>query len=128
MALKLDHITLLWRDVEACARYYEALLPLLGFRKLREHIWTDGDGFFFQFRAARAETPGYQRHGPGLNHLGFAAPSRQAVQAIRARMAGAGFEVPEIQDLGGVTALFMKDPDGVRFEISHTPPGLSVVD
>ena len=126
--MKLDHITLLWRDMGACARYYDALLPLLGFRRLREHVWTDDDGFFFQFRAAHSETPAYQRYAPGLNHLGFAAPTAQAVHAIRARMAEAGFEVPEIQDLGGVTALFMKDPDGVRFEISHTPPGLSVVD
>jgi lactoylglutathione lyase len=27
-------------------------------------------------------------------------------------MQEAGFEVPEIQDLGGASALFMKDPDG----------------
>jgi len=28
----------------------------------------------------------------------------------------------------GLVALFMKDPDGIRFEISHYPPGMSVVD
>jgi hypothetical protein len=35
-------------------------------------------------------------------------------------MANAGFEVPDIQDLDSVTALFLKDPDGIPFEISHT--------
>lgn len=43
-------------------------------------------------------------------------------------MRDAGFEVPEIQDLGGSSALFMKDPDGIRFEITYYPPGASVVD
>ncbi len=43
-------------------------------------------------------------------------------------MAAAGFEVPQLQNLGGVIALFMKDPDGVRFEISHYPPGTPAVD
>jgi lactoylglutathione lyase len=27
-----------------------------------------------------------------------------------------------------VTALFMQDPDGIRFEITHYPPGMPVVD
>ena len=39
-----------------------------------------------------------------------------------------GFEVPEIQNLQGASALFMKDPDGIRFEITYYPPGVSIVD
>jgi hypothetical protein len=38
-------------------------------------------------------------------------------------MQAAGFPVPEIQRLDGATALFMKDPDGIRFEVTHSPPG-----
>jgi catechol 2,3-dioxygenase-like lactoylglutathione lyase family enzyme len=63
-----------------------------------------------------------------MNHLGFSAPSAEAVLLVRDEMQRAGFAVPEIQNLGGVVALFMKDPDGMRFEISHYPPGMSVVD
>ncbi|MEZ5462088.1 VOC family protein [Dokdonella sp.] len=128
MALKLDHVTLLSSKLEDSMRYYDALLPLLGFSKLRNHVWTDGEGFFFQFRAAKSGTTPYERHGAGMNHLGFSVASPDEVSAIRSQMAEAGFEVPEIQNLGGVTALFMKDPDGIRFEISHYPEGTSVVD
>ena len=43
-------------------------------------------------------------------------------------MQAAGFEVPDVQNLGGAIALFMKDPDGIRFEITYYPPGMAVVD
>lgn len=126
--MKLDHVTLLVGSLEASMPYYEALLPLLGFGKRRDHVWTDGDGFFFQFLAAKEGLPGYERFGPGMNHLGFGAPDAATVHRVREAMAAAGFPVPEIQTLGGATALFMKDPDGIRFEITHYPSGVNVVD
>jgi hypothetical protein len=43
-------------------------------------------------------------------------------------MAAAGFPVPQVQQLSGATALFMQDPDGIRFEVTHYPPGTPVVD
>lgn len=126
--MKIDHLTLLVASLERSMPYYSHLLPLLGFTRKRDHVWTDGEGFFFQFLQARAGTSPYERYGAGMNHLGFGASSPEQVHAIRAAMRDAGFEVPEIQDLGGATALFMKDPDGIRFEITYTPPGLAVVD
>lgn len=108
--------------------YYDALLPLLGFEKTKDHIWADGEGFFFQFKQAKAGTSDYERYGPGMNHLGFAAPDIATVEMVRDCMAAAGFEVPEIQHLGGATALFMKDPDGIRFEVTSYAPGTPVVD
>jgi catechol 2,3-dioxygenase-like lactoylglutathione lyase family enzyme len=63
-----------------------------------------------------------------MNHLGFSVKHPADVADLRDRMANAGFEVPDIQDLDSVTALFLKDPDGIPFEISHTPEGKSVVD
>ena len=126
--MKIDHITILSQSLDASRPYYDALLPMLGFRKLRAHVWTDAAGFYFQFMQAKADRLPYERYGAGMNHLGFSAPSVDAVVAVRTEMARLGFEVPEIQDLGGVTALFMKDPDGIRFEISYYPPGTSVVD
>ncbi len=33
-----------------------------------------------------------------------------------------------MQLLDGAVALFMKDPDGIRFEVSFYPPGVSPVD
>jgi catechol 2,3-dioxygenase-like lactoylglutathione lyase family enzyme len=124
----LDHVTLLVSSLERSMPYYERLLPLLGFRKEKDHVWTDGAGFFFQFLQAQAGTRAYERYGAGMNHLGFAADSPEGVAAIRTAMQAGGFPVPEIQHLGGTTALFMKDPDGIRFEVTHYPPGTPPVD
>ena len=126
-ALKMDHVTLLVSSFERSMPYYAALLPLIGFHEERPRIWTNGEGFFFQFLEARPETRPYERYGAGMNHLGFSAPSRDFVEHVRAQMEQAGFPVPETQQLGGALALFMKDPDGIRFEITHYPPGANVV-
>ena len=125
--IRIDHITLAVSSLERSGPYYDALLPLLGFHKESELIWTDGRGFFFQFLQARPDTRPYERYGAGMNHLGFGAPDPETVHRVRASMAEAGFDVPEIQNLRGATALFIKDPDGVRFEITHYPPGTPVV-
>jgi catechol 2,3-dioxygenase-like lactoylglutathione lyase family enzyme len=126
--LKIDHITLLVSNLATSMPYYEALLPLLGFTKKRDHVWTDGDGFFFQYLEARPGLPGYERYGAGMNHLGFSAPDVQTVHSVKQAMTDAGFATPEIQNIGPMTALFMKDPDGIRFEVTHTPPGFDPVD
>jgi catechol 2,3-dioxygenase-like lactoylglutathione lyase family enzyme len=126
--MKPDHVTILVSSLAVSMPYYDRLLPLLGFRRLRDHVWTEGERFYLQFQEAHEGTRPYERYGAGINHLGFSAPSAEAVLAIRAEMQCAGFAVPEIQNLGGIVALFMKDPDGIRFEISYYPPGTSVVD
>ena len=126
--MKLDHVTILVSSLEASMPYYDALLPLVGMRKQKEHVWTDGEGFFFQFLQARPGTFPYERYGAGMNHLGFGADSPEQVHAVRDAMQAAGFEVPEIQHLRGAVALFMKDPDGIRFEVTWYPPGTAVVD
>ena len=126
--LKIDHVTLMVSSLEQSMPYYEHLLPLVGFTKKRNHVWTDGDGFCFQFLQAKPGTTSYERYGGGMNHLGFGASAPEQVYAIRQAMQDAGFEVPEVQNLQGAIALFMKDPDGVRFEITYYPPGVAVVD
>lgn len=126
--MKIDHITLMVSSLDRSMPYYEHLLPLVGFSKKRNHVWTDGEGFFFQFLQAKPSMSPYERYGAGMNHLGFGAASPEQVHAIRTSMQEAGFEVPEVHNLDGAVALFMKDPDGVRFEITYYPPGVAVVD
>jgi catechol 2,3-dioxygenase-like lactoylglutathione lyase family enzyme len=128
LPLKVDHVTLLVSSLEASMPYYGTLLSLLGYHKKRDWVWTDGNGYFFQFMQAQAGMPAYQRYGIGMNHLGFAAPDVATVHRVRDGMSAAGFPVPEIQQLGAATALFMKDPDGIRFEITNYPPGADAVD
>ncbi len=128
MALKIDHLTVLVSSLETSMPYYDCLLDALGYRKLRPHVFADGSGFFFQFLQAHEGTSPYERYGAGMNHLGFAAPDEAFVHRLRQTMYEAGFPVPEIQNLRGAVALFMKDPDGIRFEITWYPPGMQVVD
>ena len=116
--MKLDHIVLLLGDLEQSLPYYEALLPLLGFARTRDHVWGNQDGLYLDFKQASEPGEGYRRYGVGLNHLGFTAPSRQALEEIAERMNEAGFAVPEFQNFGRDVALFMKDRDGIRFEIT----------
>ena len=128
MPLKVDHVTILVKSVEKSMPYYSKLLELIGFKKLRDYVWTDDAGFFLQFNQAKDGTSEYERYGAGMNHIGFSAPSPDFVLDVRAKMKDAGFPVPEIQNFDGVKALFMKDSDGIRFEITYYPPGRAVVD
>lgn len=128
MALKIDHITILVSSLADSMSYYSRLLKLLGFSQLRDFVWTDNDGFFLQFNQAKAGTSAYERYGAGMNHLGFCAPTPEFVASVQSKMRAAGFEAPEIQDFDGVKALFMKDADGIRFEITYYPPGVQAVD
>ena len=127
MPLQPDHLTILVSSLDESMPYYDALLPLLGFGKRKDHVWSNGS-FFLQFLQAREDLRPYERYGAGMNHIGFTAPDPETVAAVRQAMQDAGFDVPDIQQLRGATALFMKDPDGIRFEISHYPPGLPPVD
>jgi catechol 2,3-dioxygenase-like lactoylglutathione lyase family enzyme len=117
--MKLDHLVLLVGSLDASLPYYESLLPMIGFEKSRDHVWGNAEGIFIDFKEATEPGEGYKRYGVGLNHLGFTAPSKEAVVEIAERMRAAGFEVPELQRLGNSYALFMKDPDGIRFEITY---------
>ena len=114
----IDHATILVSSLEASLAYYRVLLPLLGYSEAADGSWRGG-GFSLQFAQARPGSGAYDRYGPGLNHLGFALPNREAVEAVGAAMASRGFEVPAIQNFGSATALFLKDPDGLRFEVTH---------
>lgn len=117
MPMKLDHIVLLVRSLDASLPWYAALLGLLGFEKTRDHVWYDGE-LAFDLKQAVAETGDYQRYAPGLNHLGFTAPDESALDRVRDGMAAAGLDVPKKLHIGSMIATFFKDPDGMRVEVT----------
>ena len=127
MALKLDHLTICVGDWAAYERHYGILLPLVGFSKVSDSIWTDGAGFYLQFRAAREGTGPYERYGAGLNHWGFAMPSAKSVDQLREALIQRGIDAQPVQDLGGARALFLADPDGLRAEFTWYPEGMAPV-
>lgn len=116
--MKLDHMVVLVRSLEVSLPWYAALLGLIGFQKTRDHVWVSENGLAIDLKQAKAETSDYERYAPGLNHLGFTAPDEAALDAVRAGMAEAGFEVPDKQHFGGETATFFRDPDGMRIEVT----------
>lgn len=113
----VDHLVLRVRSLPESARYYSALLPLLGFVPILGTRWRDRQGFVVDLQKAESGTADYDRTAPGLNHVGFRATSPSQLEKVQAAMRGAGFAAPEIERFPGAFALFMRDPDGIRFEI-----------
>ena len=116
--MKLDHIVINASNQKASALWYGALLPMIGFEKTSELVWGNKAGIYLDLRQANEFDKPYHRHGPGVNHIGFTAPTKKAVDAIRHHMARQGFEVPEVQIIDDAYCLFMKDDDGFRVEIT----------
>jgi catechol 2,3-dioxygenase-like lactoylglutathione lyase family enzyme len=116
--MKLDHMVVMVRSLEASLPWYEALLRLIGFTKSRAHVWGNADGVYLDLKQAEPQTRDYERRGPGLNHLGFTALDEDDLDRVRAGMADAGFEVPEKQHIGKEIATFFRDPDGMRIEVT----------
>ena len=114
---EVDHLVLRARSLPESARYYAALLPLLGFVPIVSTRWRNSRGFVVDLQQAEAGTADYDRTAPGLNHFGFRASSVSDLEIVQAVMRSAGFAAPEIERFPGALALFMRDPDGIRFEI-----------
>jgi lactoylglutathione lyase len=117
--MDLDHIVLAVSELDESVRYYDVLFPLLGFTKRREHVWVNAQGVGIDVQQAKNPAYAYERAGVGLNHLAVAARSRSEVDEVARQMKVAGFAVPEVQTIDGAYALFMKDKDGIRVEVSH---------
>jgi lactoylglutathione lyase len=115
--MKLDHIVLLASDLPRSVGFYETLLPMLGFRKTADHVFGNAEEIYFDIRQAENPDHSYQRYAPGLNHIGFTAPDRDAISKVQDVMKNAGYEVPDVQNFGEGIALFLKDPDGMRIEL-----------
>lgn len=127
MPAKLDHLTIASQDREAADRHYAILLPLVGFQKVKDGIWTDGEGFYLQFVTARPGTSAYERYGAGVNHWGLSMESAESVDHLRASLIEAGIDAQPIQELHGARALFIPDPDGLRAEFTWYPKGMPPV-
>ncbi|GGD98992.1 glyoxalase [Tsuneonella deserti] len=116
--MKLDHMVVMVRSLEASLPWYETLLGLIGFTRSRPHIWGNDDGVYLDLKQAEPGTRDYERRGPGLNHLGFTALDEADLDRVRAGMQAAGFEVPEKQHIGKEIVTFFRDPDGMRIEVT----------
>ena len=123
----LHHISLGVRDLALAARFYDAALGALGFRRVFEDdcaigygLEDDKDLLCLKLR------PDAAAPGPGF-HLAFAAPSRLAVDACHAAALPAGGRdngAPGLRpDYGPhYYACFLVDPDGHHIEAVINAP------
>ena len=116
--MKLDHLVILLADLKTHLKFYETLLPLIGFEKKREHVFGNQDGIFIDLKQAKEAGYEYRRFAPGLNHMGFVAPERESIAKVSQAMSEAGFDVPEVQTFEEGEAIFFKDPEGMRIELA----------
>jgi len=126
----IHHIDITVSDLGEATRFYARLLPLLGFRRMADcaegPLWA-GAGVELGLQAARPESlRRHDRFSPGLHHLAFTAPSREAVDSVHRDLVRIGVaildppaEYPEYTV--GYYAVFFADPDGIKLEYVHTP-------
>jgi catechol 2,3-dioxygenase-like lactoylglutathione lyase family enzyme len=124
----IHHVDLTVRDLARSTPFYDAVMPLLGFRRIEDApegpIWA-GASVEVGLQAARREAE-HDRWTPGLHHIAFTAPSREAVDEAHARIAALGARIldppAEYPDYcEGYYAFFFADPDGLKLEYVFTP-------
>jgi catechol 2,3-dioxygenase-like lactoylglutathione lyase family enzyme len=123
----LHHVSLGVRDIEAAARFYDAILEALGYARVWEDLRPGQDGQAVGYgpsgsgdKLALKECSGGCAPGAGF-HLAFAAPSRQAVHRFHEaalRHGGRDHGPPGPRPHYGehYYAAFVIDPDGHRLE------------
>jgi catechol 2,3-dioxygenase-like lactoylglutathione lyase family enzyme len=117
----IDHVSICVRDIEQATRFYEAVLVLLGYSKLRAGSHSVGFGktypeFWINLRKgqrALARDTG--------SHVAVRAATAQAVDAFHAAALAAGGESDGApgrrpQYSAGYYAAFIRDLDGNRIE------------
>jgi catechol 2,3-dioxygenase-like lactoylglutathione lyase family enzyme len=117
----IDHVSIAVRDLNACGRFYDAVLATIGFSRLVTRSGTIGFGKKypeFWLNERRAMTPVDANSG---THVCLRAPSAKAVQAFHAAaMAGGGASDgapgPRPEYTAGYYAAFVRDPEGNKIE------------
>lgn len=134
---RIDHIHITVEDLERAERYYDRLLPLLGFDlSLKEHDHVPEHeyhiveyhdrafsiGLVNQREAYRGEKPSRRKAG-ALHHLAFRADGKAEVDALYEKIR----EIPQTvvvhapryypEYAADYYAVFFKDPEGIEYEI-----------
>jgi catechol 2,3-dioxygenase-like lactoylglutathione lyase family enzyme len=117
----IDHVSIAVRDLNACGRFYDAVLAAIGFSRLVTRRGTIGFGKKypeFWLNERRAMTPVDAESG---THICLRASSIEAVQAFHAAATAAGgvsdgAPGPRPDYAAGYYAAFVRDPEGNKIE------------
>lgn len=132
----IDHIQITVQDLDRAEKFYDKLLPILGFdlnKKLRGRV--DANDFdvieyaheilIIGFNSPRPEVkddPPHRRRPGALHHLAFRAESEEEVDRVYDEIKSLKFEFlepPRLYPQHGdhYYALFFKDTEGIKWEV-----------
>jgi catechol 2,3-dioxygenase-like lactoylglutathione lyase family enzyme len=123
----LDHLGVNVPDLAAARRYYDVIMPLLGF----EPFFSADRQFSYQRKEGKpgttiffylaTEESSYSRRRAGLQHLAFKVRTRAEVDAVHAKVVELGNEIvrgpgvfPQYHE--NYYAVFWHDPHGFMLE------------
>lgn len=126
----LHHIDITVSDLQRSTRFYDQVLPLMGFRRIQDvpegPLWA-GERIEVGLQAARPEQArNHDRYSPGLHHVAFGAADRAAVDRMYQALLSLRVQIldsPALYDRysPGYYAVFFADPDGIKLEYVYTP-------
>ena len=124
----IDHLYLAVSDLRRSERYYDRVMPLLGFRKNSFenegdlHIQYYNRHFGFVLRPARTKSE-HDPLAPGLHHFCFRVEDCSAVDELAGRFSelGIDYSAPQLypEYAPDYYAIFFRDPDGVQLEVTN---------
>jgi len=125
----IDHVYIAVRDLRRSEQFYDRVMDVLGFRKMKStiagdpHVHYYNRHFGFSLRPARPGAPDHDPYAPGLHHFCFRVVDEAAVDRATRELRSAGIEAtdPRVypEYAADYYATFFSDPDGVRLEITN---------
>lgn len=134
----IDHIQITVRDLKEAEKFYDKLMPILGFDLSKKHSGVVPDHDFevveylhplliFAINSPREtfKSDIIHRRKPGsLHHLAFKVDTREEVDKLYPLIQGIGAQIvdsPKYYPQHGENyyALFFKDTEGIKYEIVH---------
>lgn len=126
--LGIDHIYIAVGDIKRSTLFYDALMPILGFKKSpfmlnkEEHVQYYNRHFGYVLRPARRDLA-HDPYAPGLHHLCMRVQGLAELEHIAHELKQHSIEyngpTPYPQYAPDYFALFLSDPDGIELEITN---------
>ena len=124
----IDHIYIAVTDLARSEQFYDAVMPVLGFRKNEfdfggeRHVQYYNRHFGYVLRPARVARP-RDAYAPGLHHFCLRVETPDDVAAAARALQAVGIAASDAaqfpQYAPDYCATFLTDPDGVRLEITN---------